>query len=341
MPIWDEFSGFFKTMRVYLLGRGLLSLAVLATTMGAAALGFSPFIPALVVAIGGGILNAGMRVHSQALYENSMIDLYREDIAIHLGIAPEQVTRAHLKEAARENEVIAQALTRQRRINIVSFSTSALAATVTLGLLYFGLSESVGQTITEFFGKYFKGAADFARYASVGIVSGTSSLILHNGLEEAIGHGTGLSKAVAHDLIAAMDRDIKRGRSISPEQVYGVLVAEDPTLKQSIATRFGERFDKMLPLEQRATMDALGVTADMTEIANIITQGKVPPGRLAYMIHYSHPTKKAQAAAQEPVPTRSNHVERLGLTPRDEARSHVERLAQQQTPALQLASAAR
>jgi hypothetical protein len=329
MALIGDIGEFTHTMKAYAKGRGLLSTAVMLTTWGAAALNFSFTIPALVVAAGGAALSCFMRIHAQGRYEDNMIDLYREDIAKHLGIDPKTVTRANLKDAARDNEVIGQALARQRRINIVSFSTSALAAIATFGMLSYGLGvhTAVGEALTGFFEKYFGEAAGFLRYASVGIVSGITSLVLHNGLEEAIGYGTGLSKAAAHDLIYAMNRDVKHGKTITPEQVYAVLVTEDATLAKSIEQRFGESFTHMNPREQRVAMDALGVTADMTEIAGYITSKQVPAGRLAYMMHYAKPARPVAAAthANSAEPTlapavqqaeRPGFVERLGLEPR-------------------------
>ena len=341
MPVFDEFRNIFKAMRVYLLGRGFLSLLVMGTAFAVGAA--SPLVLGLVAA-GGLALSAGVRLYSQALYEDDMADLYREDIAKHLHMDPRAVTRTHLKIAARENEVIDQALTRQRHINIVSFATSALAAAATFGLLMFGLAGTVSSFFATSFPSLaginfgFMGFADFTaakllQLTSVGIVSGFTSLVLHNGLEEAIGYGTGLSKAVAHDLIAAMDFDIKRGRTISPEQVYGVLVAENPELATRIKRQFGEAYDSMKPNEQTQVLAALNVQNDMKEIAGFITRREVPAGRLAYMMHYARPEKKREDAPVEIAPTRGKFVERLNLVPR-EATRFADQIAASREPAL-------
>lgn len=324
MPLLDEFGSIFKTMRMYLFGRGLLSLLVIGTTMamGTASLA----IPALV-AVGGLALSAITRLYSQRIYEDEMADLYREDVAQHLGMDPRTVTREHLKIAARENEVIEQALARQRRINIVSFATSALAAAASFGLLMFGLA---GQ-VSDFFAQHFSTTlAPIFQYTSVGIVSGISSLVLHNGLEEAIGYGTCLSKAAAHDLIMAMDRDVKRGRSITPEQVYAVLVAENPALDEQIAARFKVPYHQMKPHEQHEVLTRFGITADMAEIAGFINRHEIPPGRLAYMMHDARPGKHSVTFASESadVPKRGGFVDRLGLAERENApgTSHAARV---------------
>lgn len=334
MPVWDEMGSFFKTMRVYLLGRGLLSLAVMVAGFASPAimsvLGITGMVmaPALVVAIGGAALSAVMRLHSQAIYEDKMTDLYREDIAGNLHIAPQDVTRDHLMQAAMDNEVIAQALARQRRLNVISFATTALAALATFGLLNFALAQNiVGDALTGFFSDYFGKAANLLRYAGIGIVSGTSSLILHRGLEEAIGKGSGLDKAVAHDLIFAMDKDVRRGRSITPQQVYAVLVAKDDGLSQAIAARFNEPFQRMNEKEQCQVLTALGVTDGMEHVAAMISSGELPAGHLAYVIEDASMIRRpVPIAVPEKVAVRGQFVERLGLAARP-AQSHAERLA--------------
>lgn len=318
MPIFDEFGSWLQTLKVYLLGRGALSLLVLGTTMAASALGFGFTAPALVIGLGGAALSAVMRLNSQAQYENKMVDLYRNDIARELGLAPEDVTRSHLHEVAKSNDVIDQALARQRRKNMVSFATSALAGLATFALLDFGLAH---QAITQFFTEHFEGAANFLRYASVGLVSGTSSLILHDGLEAAIGQGAGLSKAVAHDLIVGMDRDLRRGRTITPEQVYAVLVTEDSQLDQTIRNQYGTSFLRMPPLTQRKVLEEFHVLEQLDQMAIQLSNGSLSPGHLAYMVG-ALPPRPAPVIPAEPA-ARSNFVERLHLAPRT-GRSHAE-----------------
>lgn len=342
LPFIENEKNFFSRMRVYLFGRGLLSLGVMAAGMTTALLGGPLAIPALVIAVGGATLSAVNQLYAQRLYEQDMIALYRDDIASHLRIAPESVTRAHLKIAAENNEIIAQALTRQRRKNIVGFATTALAATVTLGILLLGLpagadsmaSNHIAQSITDFFSRTFgKTAASFLQYLSVGIISGTSSLLLNDGLRLAIGAGTGLSKAAAHDLIVTMVHDVRRGHVISPEQVYGVLVAGDHALQKVIHDQFGKSYASMNNLERSAVLMRISVAEEMKSLAVSINRGQVPPGHLAYMICDARCAprsieKPQRAPAMEPVlqPVRSDFVERLGLAPRAQAASFADRV---------------
>lgn len=277
-----DFGAFLKKMRVYLLGRGIVSSAVILATFALPALGLQlTFVPALIIAAGGTLLNTAMRLYDQREYEEGMVNLYREDIASHLGKAPEDVTRADLSSAAEHNDVIAQALKRQRHKNIVAIATSALAGLTTFGLLYVGLAQhAVSRFFIEQFGSE---TGNILRYASSGIVSSISGLIVHDGLEAAIGAGAGLTKAAAHDRIVALEHEIERGRSVTPEQVYSVIVASDPQVAEAIQNTFNESYNRMPPARQKEAMTRMNAAPDMQVLANAINEGRIRPGHLAYI----------------------------------------------------------
>jgi len=132
MPFFDDIVGFFKRNQGYFLGQ----LALMAIVGGVSTfLSISMFWPATVIVGCKLALQAYGRFNELHYYKQQMVDLYRDDIAEHLGIAPEQVSIASLKEAAKDNEVIAQALERQHKITLIEVGTALLAGAVTFGLL--------------------------------------------------------------------------------------------------------------------------------------------------------------------------------------------------------------
>jgi hypothetical protein len=331
MPFVDDIGAFLNRNRGYFFGKVLLMFAVGAAST---ALNISIFWPALLIVGGGMAIHAYGRFTEHRYYQQEMVDLYRDDIAQHLGIAPEQVTRAHLKEAANGNEVIAQALQRQHKKLLVDMGTSLLAGAVTFGLLLtFG---NAGQFF-EFTKDTFKALGPLVNLIGLGAVSGISGLVLHDVLGLAIGAKVGTIKAAAHDLIVDMHRDIERGRPISREQVYGVLVASNPDLQQAIATRFHKSYAWMSAAEKSNVLHEVGVATDMDILARQINTGEIRPGRLAYML--ADATLPAQRAASDSntaspaqEPQKSNFVGRLGLAARanssfteqvKESRSHA------------------
>jgi len=272
-----------------------------------------------------------------------MVDLYRDDIADHLGIAPAQVTIGHLKEAAKDNEVIAQALERQQKKTFIEIGTSLLAGAVTFGLLYwFGDASKIQSFIAKDLGlgPFLANAINFIGLSTVGSFSG---LIFHDVLGLAIGAHTGTIKAAAHDLILDLDYSVRHGRPISREQVYGVLVAGNPALQEAIHTRFHKSYAWMNAAEKSNVLHTLGIATELDSLAQQINSGEIRPGRLAYLMDddAAHQVRSHRETAPEPEPAadiskphQRQFVERLGLSePRRDgsftARVNAERADQQ------------
>lgn len=322
----DLFIEPLRYLKAFLLGRGLLTAAVLtAWTVTGGGLGV-----AVAVGVGGALFSGFMRFTNQRIYEDQMTDMYRGGIAQQLGIDPRNVTRAHLKEAAKSNDMIDQALARQRSISNVSFLTTALAAAVTVALLAVPIG---GATLPAMLSSAFSGMESLGvfstvlSYASTGIIAGLSSLLLHDTLESVISRKTGLNKAAAHDRIVEMERGIARGWGVSKEQVYGALVAGNPTLQNAIAGEFGKPYAAMRPSDQAHVLNQIGVADEMHAIASEINAGRLRPANLAFMLNEAMPRPNNTHAPvnREPALQRS-HVAALGRAPRDHAMGHVARL---------------
>lgn len=307
-----------RFMKAFLLGRGLLSAAVL-VTWGVASI-VSPgatLIPALIAAGLGTAFSGFMRMTRQHLYEDQMVDMYRDGLAQQLGIAPEQVTRAHLKQAAHSNDVIDQALQRQRHIDWVSLGTSVLGAASTVALI--ALKVPALLTVGT-------GAAPVALgIVAFGVVAAITSNVVHYGLQTFIGHKTGISKAAAHDRIVEMERGIARGWGVSKEQVYGTLVAGNPVLQNTIARELGKPYASMRPSEQAMTLNRIGVADEMLLIAQEINAGRMRPANLAFMMNEAMPRPNTRTVEEPRMPTRS-FVQAVGKSPRNASISHTARL---------------
>lgn len=318
----DLFVNPLRVMKAFLLGRGLLTAAII----GAWAVTGGGLAVSVAVGIGGALFSGFMRYTNHRIYEDQMTDMYREGIAQQLGIDPTQVTRVHLKEAAKTNDVIDQALARQRSISMVSFVTSGLAAAASLVLLTVPFG---GATLPDMLGTTFRGMeslgifATALSYASTGIIAGVSSLLLHDTLEVVIGRKTGLNKVAAHDRIVDMERGIARGWGVSKEQVYGALVAGNPTLQTSIAQEFGKPYASMRPAQQTEVLASIGVAEEMHAIASEINAGRMRPANLAFMMNEAMPRASKPRAVNDNDTPRRNHVAALGRPARDASASHV------------------
>lgn len=324
MRMFDQIGNTLKSLRMHLFGKGAMTLAV----MAASAFTGSTLVLGIVAA-GGVVLTAVNRFYREGLYQDDMVNLYRNDIAAQFGIAPGEVTRGHLKEAAKSNDVIDQALTRMRMKTWVNIATASAASLVTVGLVgAFGADNLLKRGVSDMLGS--STLAGVANFIGIGTVAGMSSLVFNNGLRTVLGASTPLGKAAAHDRILQMELDISHGRSVSKEQVYGVLVAADPQLQEAIAHRFGKRWRHMHGHQRGVVLADVGIGAEMQQLADRINARELRPGSLAYMLQDVNemmraPERASEAVGQLQERERGNFVERLGLAPREQA-SFAERL---------------
>lgn len=309
----------------YVTRRGVLSLAIMGSSLLGGWLGIG-FLPAACVAgIGSIIITTYDRLLTQRAYENEMLDLYRNEIAADLKRDPQSLTRADLQEAGKTNEVLAQALRRQEQKTAVAIITESLAAVVTValvwgvdavGLLKHAVEGAAGST----FGNTIAPVYDYsigkilAMLVGVGTVSSISSLIFQDGVESFIGHTTKLGKAAAHDQILSLQQAIEHGAVVRPEQVYAVLVAGDEKLAQSIVKQFHHPYEKMTPQQQRGVLEKIGVTECVAALTEEINTQKMAPGKLAYLIGEERYLQRKTHAIEEHAhaPICEKFVERLG-----------------------------
>ena len=331
--MFDQLKDIFRPLKLYLLGKGILTVGVFAAAGIASAMGFSVLWPALLVGIGGTALTAMNRLYQERIYQDDMVNLYRDDIANQLGIAPEKVGRDELKEAAQENDVIAQALKRNRQQTWLSIGTAALAGLVSIGLIYgFGLDAHHLQDVAQH--TLWTALRPLASFVGIGTVSGLTGLVLHQGLGTAIGYGTGISKAAAHDLIARMDASVKRGEPVAREQVYAIIVATNPSLDREIAKDYGKAYASMSHAQREQVMHDAHLAGTLDQIAIAITRKEVHAGYLAYAATDARLTRRPDASpAEAPPKAASNFVAKLGLAPRAAQADHAARLEQQRSSA--------
>lgn len=328
MSLFDNIGDMLRGLRVYILGRGLVSLMVATAGVVGYLVGLPFLLPTLAIAVGSTLLHAYMRTREQRLYEEDMVKLYRNDIASTLGIEPTRVTRADLHVVAEKNEVIAQALTRQQRQTRLEIVMAAVAGAITFGLLYVGLAQTgVATWLLENLGKVWGG---MLAVFSVGIVSGLTSFVINEGVGYALSVGTGLNKAVAHDRILDIQERLDHGRTVTADLVFGVLVASDYRIDRLIKQTYGERFKTMTLNERRFLMESLGVVQGMEMLAKALNERQIQPGNLAFMLQHGVPNTDVTLAKIEetaPTPERGSFVERYAPERNQKTPSFVERLA--------------
>lgn len=327
----------------YATRRGVLSLAIMAAALigNLPSIGLGLLPAACIAGIGSIIITTYDRLVTHRAYENTMLDLYRNEIAADLGRDPNSLTRADLQEAGKTNEVLHQALKRQEQKTAVAMITELLAAVVTVALVWgvdavgllkkaveAGAGATVGNAVATVYDYSIGKIA--AMLVGVGTVSGISSMIFQDGVERLIGKTTSLGKAAAHDQIITIKQGLEEGKSATPEQVYGVLVAGDAKLAASITKQFHRPYEKLNPQQQHVVLEKIGVTECVTALTEEINSGKMGPGKLAYLIGEERYMQRKVHAIEEKAhePICQKFVERLGRAAHNahEHLSHRERV---------------
>lgn len=284
----------------YAFGKGVVTLGVMVATFASGTAAFWPVIA-------GFIAWKTYRLFSgYNEYKNEMVKLYRDEIAQQMGIAPEQVTREHLRVMARgdavlgidPNPIIAEALERRRGMALLSFCTALLSATVSAVLLGFGAQTALqggiaGGPVEAFIQQNF-GMSDIANKVSAGTISGLSSLILHNGLDAVVGQSLGYFRATAHDRIALIARQKEYGVKVTPQQIFDVFMAANPEFARQVSVTYNKGVTGFTGVEKMAAMKAIGIDASMQELADQINKGVLKPGTLAFELDSTNAMRSLQ-----------------------------------------------
>lgn len=324
----------------YMMGKGIVSLSVMATTWVAGSVSWP-------IALGFLAWRGYREYERYTGYQKEMLETYREEIAQKMGVHPQEVTVGHLKKLAKgdpllglpENAIIAEALERQRSISWVAVITSTIAAAATFGLLAWGYGDKVGDWLKDIFPEY----GEKIQKIGTSVVSGISGLILHNGLEIGIGQTLGHFRPTVHDRIVNITRLRGRGHAIAPEQVFDVLLAANPKLEAQVHKAFNKGFLLFRNGEKQAAMEAIGVRELMQDIADAINNGQMSAASLVFTIDTSHiestlkqhkkdksKEKEQEQAVSHPrdkepaLSTSTQFRDRVGHSPRSQKGSFVE-----------------
>lgn len=313
-----------KELGVYLASRGLVMTAAIgATLFGVAA---NPPVLAAVLGISIGV-NMFMRVREMRNNLSTMANVYRNEISSQLGIAPEQVTRAHVHTLAygdaergiAPNPILKNEIDREWKKTWLGLGTSLLSAAAAFVMVGYGFNTVMRDMVA--------GGTQVPTWilgSGVGLVTGVSGLVLNNGLDLAILNTTSLGKYTLHDRIARLDRDVSRGRAVTPERVFSFYVAVDEKLGKAITQRFGKGYDYLPEKTKTLVIQQMGAMSDMVQIADDLNHKRISPGAMAFVltgqtqVQSASIKREVQAEEQQPELTRGNFAERVGQRSRPE-----------------------
>lgn len=323
----EELKHFAKRYKVYMLGKGILTLGVFAAAATGAALGIGSMLPAMVVGLGGIALTTVSRLSHERLYKEEMLEVYRDSLAEKFQMKREDVGLDELKEAAKDNDVIRDALKRQHQRTLLAIAGATVSGLLSIGLIgFFGFDDTLRDLAKNGLGAALK---PLAQFISVGTVSGLIGLVVRDGLETAVGYGSGIHQATAHDRMVAMQRKLQQGKPIAREEVYSVFAEGNPALAQRIHHQFGHSYTHMSHAQQAQVLKNFGLQEKMDALTDDLMRGVISPGHLSFQIGNFHAqgvaTSKTPHAVSADQSPQGTFVQRLGLEAKP-AQGHVAHL---------------
>jgi hypothetical protein len=272
----------------YLLGKGILMAGVMAAKLGAMALGSSVIGPALAVA--GGIVawQTFRRYDSYKTYQYEMLETYRDDIAEAIGMDPARVTIEDMRSVAHGNElfglpgnpILAHALNKQYNAGWLALATSVASAAVAFGLLSWLPGAAIIKDLVASSDSWEKAV----HYGLTPAISLFSGMVVHKGLDSAIGYAYGFHTPTAHDHIVALQKTIGKGKKVTKEQVFDVFMAANPQFTKQLRADFDKGVPWFTNAEKNTAMKAVGVDTLMQHLADQINSNQMPASKLAFVM---------------------------------------------------------
>lgn len=311
MNLLDDLYHFAKNRLIYMTGRGVIGLGMMT---GGVLLGLGSAVPASV-ALGIVGVTAGLQslitYREQRFNEDKLVNFYRDEVATTLGIDPESVSIDQLKLVAKgsynrgveEHPTIEQALTRIREQHMMNFITTGFAGLATASVLMVGqIGNAVGEflsgiyDVTPLDGTFFD-PGNATAVAGTMFVSGTGMGMLNKLFDRIGARITGLDKPTAHEQILTISKEIGKGKSISRQQVFGVVVSANRMLDNSIEERFGEHYARLSDSEKAQALQEYGHKYPLEQWTKDINNRQIKPQELAYAA-----VGQASGIARNPVP---------------------------------------
>lgn len=295
MSLLQEIVEWTKNRLIYMSGRGILGFGVV---LGSS---FGPAVFPFAVA-GTAALQAVISWRKERRQESMLLSAYKEEVGAILDKNPEDVTTDDLQTVAQGdkekgiegNAVLAEALEYNSKRGLMEMVTSALSGlaiiATTFGVfqLLFGvdLISQTGGILERAYEKVpFLGDQLTSRGGQVlgtMFLAGTG-LTFFNQVFDRIGEKMlDIDKEPAIVNISKLRREIDKGKMLTPEQVFGVYVAANESLGETIAQEFGQPYEKLSQRQQHLALEEFGQGLNIHKLTYDINHYHIEPEELAF-----------------------------------------------------------
>lgn len=286
----DDIKYYAKYAGLWLTKRGIGAAASLLATAG---MGLTYLVP--LVTLPASLFLTNYLVKDQAEYMRvRMRNAYRREIGAVVGKDPDEVTNDDLVTVALGDEasgipgnsVLAEQMGRVSSHSRLSIISSVLAVGIALvGILAIsgGVGDGFFEPIKAFAAEYLPVVKNHAVFAA-GVVAGTLSLVSdflihHTGLKL-----LGLDKPSTFECIHQMERELRRGKAISQEEVMDVFAMHNPVVAGQVYAAFHRPFHELSAPEKQQVVQTFGEHFHIAELTQKINEGRVRTLELAFLV---------------------------------------------------------
>ena len=288
----EKAKHFVESSATWLLGRGAVMVA-----MAGAVMLKNPYFALVALPIGAAF-SAGMYLQSHKYREKRILNQYKDEISAVMGVEPDQVSVAQLRQVARgnprlgiePNPVLNEALGVNDRLRNHDLWARGLSVVAT-GLMLLSLSSGNLAGIGEVFGAVkdtvgtslgFAAAGGALQFGGIVLAGGLLSGVLNLAFRHVIREFGGNDIRTAQSLIQDIAVDVKRGHTITPERVLEVYVAVNPEAAAAIKEKFGVAYGDLPSDVQQQLVAESGKQGELRQLAKDITARQVQPEELAF-----------------------------------------------------------
>ncbi|MFO1241634.1 MAG: hypothetical protein U1E36_00280 [Rickettsiales bacterium] len=320
--MWDEITHYAKLIGGWLGVRVINAISVFFAMKNGVveSLAMAP-----VVALPTGLAFATYVSYSESKMEKRrMTNAYRHEIAELTGKPWKEVSVTDLETLAKGDHeehispvhVFEEKLDRNRNKRFLSLMGHIAGAAVAFGAIWFGFEhfnssfESMGTAVKDFFTNWI-GTESFGKnlpvMASAGLISLAGDIAFTLTGERILGY----DKPTVYDQVQHIKHDMRLGRVLTEEKVFGVVLAANPGFSKGIEERYGQPFEKLPAKYQQEIINAFDQTYPIKRLTAEIEGGLRSPNEIAFFAYGQEsgvPLKQPKEKISEKVPEKEKQI---------------------------------
>lgn len=287
--MWEEVSHYAKLIGGWIGVRGINALSVFAAGYG----GFiqsAAMVPLVALPTGLGFAT-WVSYSENKMEKRRMTNAYRHEIASLTDKHWRQVTVDDLDtlSVGDRSKGLPAVKAFEEKINqnnskrFLSLIGHVVGAVVAFGAIWFGFSHfeqtfiDAGNAVVNTIG-YGKNLPAMATAGVISLMADTIFTVVGERM-------LGLNKDTVYDMVQTLKKEMRNGRMITEEKVFGIVLAANPGFAEGIKEKYGQTFDKLPQNYQKEIISAFNQAYPIKKITEEIDSGARNANELAFFAY--------------------------------------------------------